>query len=159
MTENADVIFVGNKPPMSYVLAIITSLSASNLKGDECVRGQGVGDAIARAPDDIRAPGGRSQFDADFPSILTVTGEIVRTPASAIAWVMRETRLCASPVRRSNSPDGRPGVAGDVLDHGEFTGIDAVVGQVFSVARSATSRTARASRWRSAARMGQSYHL
>jgi archaea-specific DNA-binding protein len=30
MTENADVIFVGNKPPMSYVLAIITSLSAGN---------------------------------------------------------------------------------------------------------------------------------
>jgi DNA-binding protein len=28
MTENADVIFVGNKPPMSYVLAIITSLSS-----------------------------------------------------------------------------------------------------------------------------------
>jgi len=27
MTENADVIFVGNKPPMAYVLAIITSLS------------------------------------------------------------------------------------------------------------------------------------
>jgi DNA-binding protein len=27
MAENADVIFVGNKPPMSYVLAIITSLS------------------------------------------------------------------------------------------------------------------------------------
>jgi archaea-specific DNA-binding protein len=32
MTENADVIFVGNKPPMSYVLAIITSFSAHNLK-------------------------------------------------------------------------------------------------------------------------------
>ena len=30
MTENADVIFVGNKPPMSYVLAIITSLSQGN---------------------------------------------------------------------------------------------------------------------------------
>ena len=30
MTENADVIFVGNKPPMSYVLAIITSLSSGN---------------------------------------------------------------------------------------------------------------------------------
>jgi len=28
MTENSDVIFVGNKPPMSYVLAIITSLSS-----------------------------------------------------------------------------------------------------------------------------------
>jgi len=32
MTENAGVIFVGNKPPMSYGLAIITSLSANNLK-------------------------------------------------------------------------------------------------------------------------------
>ena len=32
MTENSDVIFVGNKPPMSYVLAIITSLSAGNGK-------------------------------------------------------------------------------------------------------------------------------
>ena len=30
MTENAGVIFVGNKPPMSYVLAIITSLSSGN---------------------------------------------------------------------------------------------------------------------------------
>jgi DNA-binding protein len=30
MTENADVIFVGSKPPMSYVLAVITSLSSSN---------------------------------------------------------------------------------------------------------------------------------
>jgi len=28
MTENEAVIYVGNKPPMSYVLAIITSLSA-----------------------------------------------------------------------------------------------------------------------------------
>ena len=32
MTENADVIFVGSKPPMSYVLAVITSISASNAK-------------------------------------------------------------------------------------------------------------------------------
>ncbi|MEM3703629.1 MAG: DNA-binding protein Alba [Candidatus Bathyarchaeia archaeon] len=32
MTENEDVILVGNKPPMAYVLAIITSLSASNAK-------------------------------------------------------------------------------------------------------------------------------
>jgi DNA-binding protein Alba len=31
MSQNAHVIFVGNKPPMSYVLAIITSVSAGNL--------------------------------------------------------------------------------------------------------------------------------
>ncbi len=32
MTQNADVILVGNKPQMSYVLAIITSLASGNLK-------------------------------------------------------------------------------------------------------------------------------
>jgi len=32
MTENRNVIFVGNKPPMNYVLAVITSLSAENAK-------------------------------------------------------------------------------------------------------------------------------
>ena len=30
MTENEAVIYVGNKPPMSYVLAIITSLSSGS---------------------------------------------------------------------------------------------------------------------------------
>ena len=47
MTENADVIFVGNKPPMSYVLAIITSLSASNLKEITLkARGQAITTAV-----------------------------------------------------------------------------------------------------------------
>ena len=32
MTEKSGIVFVGNKPPMSYVLAIITSLSSSNAK-------------------------------------------------------------------------------------------------------------------------------
>jgi len=32
MTEKAETVFVGRKPAMSYVLAIITSLSASNAK-------------------------------------------------------------------------------------------------------------------------------
>lgn len=32
MAVNSGVIFIGNKPPMSYVLAVITSLSASNAK-------------------------------------------------------------------------------------------------------------------------------
>ena len=32
MTENQKTVFVGRKPAMSYVLAIITSLSASNSK-------------------------------------------------------------------------------------------------------------------------------
>jgi DNA-binding protein len=32
MAEKSGIVFVGNKPTMSYVLAIITSLSASNAK-------------------------------------------------------------------------------------------------------------------------------
>jgi DNA-binding protein len=32
MAEKSDVVFIGKKPAMSYVLAIITSLSASNAK-------------------------------------------------------------------------------------------------------------------------------
>jgi DNA-binding protein Alba len=32
MTENGAVIFVGNKPPISFVPAIITRLSSNNLK-------------------------------------------------------------------------------------------------------------------------------
>jgi DNA-binding protein Alba len=32
MAEKSGTVFIGSKPPMSYVLAIITSLSASNAK-------------------------------------------------------------------------------------------------------------------------------
>ena len=33
MARNADVVNIGRKPPMNYVLAVITSLSSSNTKG------------------------------------------------------------------------------------------------------------------------------
>ena len=47
MPENADVIFVGNKPPMSYVLAIMTSLSQSNLDAITLkARGQAITTAV-----------------------------------------------------------------------------------------------------------------
>jgi archaea-specific DNA-binding protein len=47
MTENADVIFVGNKPPMSYVLAIITSLSSGKLNEITLkARGQAITTAV-----------------------------------------------------------------------------------------------------------------
>jgi len=39
-----NIVFVGSKPPMSYVLAIITSLSASNAKEmPECFVGLAAG--------------------------------------------------------------------------------------------------------------------
>jgi len=47
MTENPDVIFVGNKPPMSYVLAIITSFSSGTLKQVTLkARGQAITTAV-----------------------------------------------------------------------------------------------------------------
>ena len=47
MTEKSDVIFVGNKPPMSYVLAIITSLSSGTLQEVTLkARGQAITTAV-----------------------------------------------------------------------------------------------------------------
>ncbi len=47
MSSNADVIFVGNKPPMSYVLAIITSLSSGTLNEITLkARGQAITTAV-----------------------------------------------------------------------------------------------------------------
>ena len=47
MTKDPGVIFVGSKPPMSYVLAIITSLSASNAKDITLkARGQAITTAV-----------------------------------------------------------------------------------------------------------------
>jgi DNA-binding protein len=47
MAERSGIVFIGSKPPMNYVLAIITSLSASNAK--EVVlkaRGQAIASAV-----------------------------------------------------------------------------------------------------------------
>jgi len=50
VTKNRDVIFIGNKPPMNYVLAIITSLSASNAREITLkARGQAITTAVDAA--------------------------------------------------------------------------------------------------------------
>jgi len=47
MAAKSDIIFVGNKPPMSYVLAIITSFSSSNTKEITLkARGQAITTAV-----------------------------------------------------------------------------------------------------------------
>jgi len=47
MTEQSDVVFVGNKPPMSYVLAIITAFSSGTAKGITLkARGQAITTAV-----------------------------------------------------------------------------------------------------------------
>jgi len=50
MAEKSGIVFIGSKPPMDYVLAIITSLSASNAK--EVIlkaRGQAITTAVDAA--------------------------------------------------------------------------------------------------------------
>ena len=42
----SDVIFVGNKPPMSYVLAIITAFSGTNTEITLKARGQAITTAV-----------------------------------------------------------------------------------------------------------------
>ncbi len=50
MTEKPnDVIFVGNKPPMSYVLAIITAFSGSQKEITLKARGQAITTAVDTA--------------------------------------------------------------------------------------------------------------
>jgi len=47
MAGKSDVIFVGNKPPMSYVLAIITAFSQGNLEEISLkARGQAITTAV-----------------------------------------------------------------------------------------------------------------
>src|SRR4030043_1281795 len=50
MTEKSGIVFVGNKMPMDYVLAIITGLSASDAKGITLkARGQAITTAVDAA--------------------------------------------------------------------------------------------------------------
>ena len=50
MTEESKIIFVGRKPPMDYVLAIITSFTASNAKEVTLkARGQAITTAVDAA--------------------------------------------------------------------------------------------------------------
>ncbi len=47
MAEKSNIVFIGNKPPMNYVLAIITSLSASNAKAVTLkARGRAISTAV-----------------------------------------------------------------------------------------------------------------
>jgi len=50
MSEKSGIVFIGSKPVMSYVLAIITSLSASNAKEITLkARGQAIATAVDAA--------------------------------------------------------------------------------------------------------------
>ena len=76
MTEKAnDVIFVGNKPPMSYVLAIMTSLSAGNLKEITLkARGQAITTAV------VVAEIARNRFLKDLKVSKIAIGTVEMSP-------------------------------------------------------------------------------
>jgi DNA-binding protein len=73
MTEKSDVIFVGNKPPMSYVLAIITAFSGGNTK-DVTLKARG--QAITTAVDTAEIARNRFLKDLKVNSIAIGTVEM-----------------------------------------------------------------------------------
>jgi len=73
MAEKSDVIFVGNKPPMSYVLAIITSLSQGN---SQEITLKARGRAIATAVDVAEITRNRFIKDLKVNSIAIGTEEM-----------------------------------------------------------------------------------
>jgi DNA-binding protein len=73
MTEKSDVIFVGSKPPMSYVLAIITAFSSGTTK-DVTLKARG--QAITTAVDVAEIARNRFLKDLKLNSIAIGTVEM-----------------------------------------------------------------------------------
>ena len=71
--KSADVIFVGNKPPMSYVLAIITAFSSGTTKE---ITLKARGQAITTAVDVAEITRSRFLKDLKVTSIAIGTAEI-----------------------------------------------------------------------------------
>ncbi|MCW4007726.1 MAG: DNA-binding protein Alba [Candidatus Bathyarchaeia archaeon] len=73
MAEKSDVIFVGNKPPMSYVLAIITAFSSGNAKE---ITLKARGQAITTAVDVAEIARNRFMKDLKVSNITIGTAEM-----------------------------------------------------------------------------------
>jgi DNA-binding protein Alba len=73
MSEKSGIVFIGNKPPMSYVLAIITDLSGSNAKE---VTLKARGRAIATAVDAAEITRRRFLKDLKISKIAIGTEEL-----------------------------------------------------------------------------------
>ena len=73
MSEKSDVIFVGNKPPMSYVLAIITAFSGGSAK--EIIL-KARGQAITTAVDVAEITRSRFMKDLKVSNIAIGTAEM-----------------------------------------------------------------------------------
>jgi len=73
MSEKSGIVFIGSKTPMDYVLAIITSLSASNAK-EVILKARGR--AIATAVDAAEITRGRFLKDLKVSRIAIGTEEM-----------------------------------------------------------------------------------
>ncbi len=73
MAEKSDLIFVGNKPPMSYVLAIITAFSGG---GSKEITLKARGRAITTAVDVAEITRNRFMKDLKVNSIAIGTAEM-----------------------------------------------------------------------------------
>jgi len=73
MAEKSEIVFIGSKPPMDYVLAVITRLSASNAK-EVILKARG--QAITTAVDVAEITRGRFLKDLKVSKISIGTEEM-----------------------------------------------------------------------------------
>jgi len=93
MTEKSDVIFVGNKPPMSYVLAMITAFSGGNTK-DATLKARG--QAITTAVDVAEITRNRFLKDLKVKSIVIGTVEMPPREGENRSRMVSTIEICLS---------------------------------------------------------------
>jgi DNA-binding protein len=88
-----NTIFVGNKPPMSYVFAVVTQF---NISGSEEVLLKARSRAISRAVDTVEIVRNRFVTDAKVKDIIigieSVTNEVGRTSNVSLIEIFLTTR-------------------------------------------------------------------
>jgi|PlaIllAssembly_1097288.scaffolds.fasta_scaffold205831_2 DNA-binding protein Alba len=93
MTEKSDVIFVGNKPPMSYVLAIITAFSSGTTK-DVTLKARG--QAITTAVDVAEITRNRFLKDLKLNSVAIGTVEMPPREGENRSRMVSTIEICLS---------------------------------------------------------------
>jgi len=93
MSERSGIVFVGNKMPMDYVLAIITGLSASDTKG---ITLKARGQAITTAVDAAEITRRRFLKDLKVSKIVIGTEEMPPTEGDTRARMVSTIEIALS---------------------------------------------------------------
>ena len=82
--ENDDVVFVGNKPVMNYVLAVVTQYNG----GADIVTIKARGRAISRAVDVAEVARNRFLTDMEVKNIIISTEKVTSERGEIVLWIL-----------------------------------------------------------------------